>query len=150
MSEVTVEPRTAFLPAGLVKESLQAHFKVLVEALGVICSETNLPVLYIPGPPPYGDNEEIVQRMSSKRGVSAEKVPHPMRRSVRLKVWKLANEVLREELAKLPVHVVDVPAACMDDHGYLLPEFYGDGFHANLDYGSHMLEALACMPVSGR
>jgi hypothetical protein len=142
-AEESIGPDSTFVPVGVVRASLKMHFKILAEAFSVVCNESKVPVLCVPGPPPYRDGTEIVQRMSAKRNVTGDKVPQPMHSAVRLKVWKLANEVLHEELSSLPLRFVSVPSECVDEEGFLRPQFYGDGFHANAAYGALMLAQVA-------
>ena len=130
------------VPTSMVRQSLKAHLKVMVDALLQLKQQTALPVLFVSPPPPYRSSETIVELMSAKRSIDKQAMQQPMHSSVRLKVWRVADEILRAEMERIGVPFLEVPSGSVDADGYLLPEMFGDGFHAGTAYGQLVLDAL--------
>jgi hypothetical protein len=130
------------VPTSLVRQSLKAHFKVMVDALLQVKQQTALPTLFVSPPPPYRSSETIVELMCAKRSIDKHAMQQPMHSSVRLKVWRIADEILRAEMERISVPFLGVPSGAVDADGYLLPEMFGDGFHAGTAYGQLVLDAL--------
>lgn len=143
-SGAAAEPRSdvMLLPSALVRDSLHAHLKVMFDALEMAKQRTTLPLTLLSPPPPYRSSDQIVERMAAKRSVRQDQVPQPLPAEVRLKIWQVADRLMREQVARLGIPFVDVPATAVDAEGYLLPELYGDGFHASAAYGALLLDAL--------
>lgn len=130
------------VPTSMVRQSLKAHLKVMVDALLELKKQTSLSVLFVSPPPPYRSSQTIIELMSAKRSIDKQAIQQPMHTSVRLKVWRLADEILRDEMDRIGVSFLEVPSGTVDTDGYLLPEMYGDGFHAGTAYGRLVLDAL--------
>ncbi len=136
------DPNVMLVPVSLIRESLQAHMQVMFNALREVKQQTRSPVVLFSPPPPYRSSVEIVQRMSAKRAVRPDQVPQPLHEGVRLKVWKIAHELLQRNAMEIGLPLVNVPSNTVDADGYLLSSLYGDGFHAGTAYGALMLDAL--------
>lgn len=136
------DPSVRFLPTALVRESLKTHLKVMFDALAEVRQHSKLPLTFLSPPPPYRASDQIVERMAAKRSVRPDQVPQPLPPEVRLKVWRIADEILREKMSEIGIPFVGVPADAVDADGFLRPELYGDGFHASAAYGALMLDSL--------
>ncbi len=134
----SVNESVMFIPAEVIKSSLSAHFKILSQALGLTKKISPIQVVFVSPPPPYRDNHEIVERMAKKKNAPINLMRQPMNAEIRLKVWKIANEVLMDICSQLSIEFISPDSQCLDKDGFLLPEFYGDGFHANEAYGALM------------
>jgi hypothetical protein len=130
------------IPTSMVRQSMKAHLKVMVDALLLLKQQTALPVLFVSPPPPYRSSKTIVELMSAKRSIDKQAMQQPMHSSVRLKVWRIADEILRAEIERIGIPFLKVPSGSVDADGYLLPEMFGDGFHAGTAYGQLVLDAL--------
>jgi hypothetical protein len=139
----TLDARATFVCASLVRESLKAHYANWARGLALACDGLPLPVRLVSPPPPYRSGSAIVQGMALKRGLPKNKMPQPMAEGVRLKVWKLSCETLQELAADIGLPYMPPPPGTTDDDGFLAPECYGDGFHANERYGKRVLDSLA-------
>ena len=99
-------------------------------------------------PPPKKDSEKLravldrepfflAVAASMKADRDSVRITDPY---VRLKLWYLLQDMLREAAGRRGAHFVAVPPECQDREGFLRDEFWApDVTHANADYGHIML-----------
>jgi hypothetical protein len=104
-------------------------------------------------PPPKGDNEaiwrgmqvnagiaDVFAKIASNLGLDFEKAQLAPA-CLRLKLWFLLQQMMRETAERLAVEFWPVSASAMTEEGYLRPEYWGeDATHANAAYGALMLD----------
>jgi len=101
-------------------------------------------------PPPKADNEAIRRgmqvhadfftKLASDRGLDYEKAQLAPA-YLRLKLWFLLQQMMRETAERLAVEFWAVSASAMTEEGYLPPEYWAeDATHANAAYGAIMLD----------
>ena len=101
-------------------------------------------------PPPKADNEAIRRgmqvhadfftKLASDLGLDPEKAQLAPA-CLRLKLWWLLQQMMRETAERLAVEFWPVSASAMTEEGYLRPEYWGeDATHANAAYGALMLD----------
>lgn len=63
-----------------------------------------------------------------------------------LALFRLCRELVAEELGRMGIDIVAVPAECLDQEGFMLPAFrherLADGNHGNAEFGAIMLGRL--------
>ncbi|NSY19765.1 SGNH/GDSL hydrolase family protein [Neorhizobium sp. AL 9.2.2] len=106
-------------------------------------------IYHIATPPPKEDEAYIRAKMMRYRGIalgSAILNPAP----VRLRLWEIEMEALKEVCAEWGVHFLAVPDAARTRSGFLKPEYYApDATHANAAYGALVLEQLDGLAAGG-
>jgi hypothetical protein len=104
-------------------------------------------------PPPKGDNEairrgmqvnavhaDIFAKIASDLSLDPEKAQLAPA-YLRLKLWWLLQQMMRETAERLAVEFWPVSELAMTEEGYLRPEYWGgDATHANAAYGALMLD----------
>lgn len=101
------------------------------------------PVFHMVPPPPKEDAAHIGRRHETAfvagildRGIS----PAPLR----LKLWQLQGDVLRELGAETGIGILPPPEGSQTAAGFLKPEYYADdATHGNAAYGALVLEVAA-------
>jgi hypothetical protein len=96
-------------------------------------------------PPPKGDTAYIESRLQKyrERVVSDVGVTDAV---VRMRLWQLEADALREVAAAEGAELVMPPPECVDPGGFLSPAYYGpDATHANAAYGASVLRQLVAM-----
>lgn len=147
--DLFIDAADARPPAGIECIPLQAFRDIFRTALrgkdwtrlsrireGVRC-----PVFHMAPPPPKEDAAHIGRRHETAfvggildRGIS----PAPLR----LKLWVLQVDVLRELGAEMGIGVLPPPEGSQTAEGFLKPEYYAnDATHGNTAYGALVLEA---------
>ncbi|MEB3065326.1 hypothetical protein [[Mycobacterium] zoologicum] len=100
-------------------------------------------------PPPKGDNEAIRRGMQLRGEFATELAnlridPEEARLApayLRLKLWLLLQEMMRETADRFAVEFWPVSASAITEDGYLRPEYWSeDATHANSAYGALMLD----------
>lgn len=70
-----------------------------------------------------------------------------------LALSRLCRELVAEELGRMGIDIVAVPAECLDEEGFMLPAFrherLADGNHGNAEFGAIMLGRLLSAAVGG-
>ncbi|WP_152531575.1 hypothetical protein [Mycobacterium sp. UM_CSW] len=101
-------------------------------------------------PPPKADNEairrgmqvhaEFFAKLASDRGLHPDKAQLAPA-YLRLKLWWLVQQMMRETAERHAVEFWPVSASAMTEEGYLRPEYWAeDATHANAAYGALMLD----------
>lgn len=151
LQRLPVNENAVIIPEALVRARLSAEMRAemagaIVEAKGGATEKIQLlgvqPVLdrikrqpdarvAMVGPPP-------------PQVLPSECLGHRITPSViRLKLWQVETELLREEAEQAGIDFITAPDLVRDEDGYLKPELgSGDGTHANTAYGQIMLDEL--------
>jgi hypothetical protein len=111
-------------------------------SLKALRNATHARIVHVLPPPPKADNGHIIKFHETffaddlpQHGVSP-----PM---LRLKFWKLQTRLLRKICAALDIEVMVPPERCVDERGFLRPEFYAqDATHGNWLYGERVIRVL--------
>lgn len=101
-------------------------------------------------PPPKADNQAIRRgmqihadfftKLASDHGLDPEKAQLAPA-CLRLKLWWLLQQMMRETAERLAVEFWPVSALAMTEEGFLRPEYWSeDATHANAAYGALMLD----------
>jgi hypothetical protein len=128
------------VPAAVVRRELTARLTPLVcgcRALHQLFPEAAL--TYVLPPPPLADSElirgrpEALDVIIATRGVA----PGPLR----LKAYRLAAQIVQEELAGSGIQILPAPSTALDA-GYLSEACWMGSVHANSTYGGLVLDQL--------
>ncbi len=146
----------------LVAESeVRAHFAPAIAQLEAFLAAAGRPrgcARFVLGTPPplhdadlirarLGQEPEFVARAAAL-GLDLADVPITPG-EVRRKLWLVVQDLMREAAARHRAVFIPAPAACLDVHGCLRPEFsVGDATHASLGYGILALQDL-CARLEG-
>ncbi|MCV7090829.1 hypothetical protein [Mycobacterium interjectum] len=147
---LVVEQGVELVPELQVREVFQpsmAHLEMVVTRM--LDTGGQRPIV-LGTPPPKGDNEAIRRGMQVNADVFAKMAsdlcldPEKAQLApayLRLKLWFLLQQMMRETAERLAVEFWPVSASAMTEEGYLRPEYWGeDATHANAAYGAFMLD----------
>lgn len=138
--DVEAGGRRQIVPAEVVRRELGDRLAPLVRSCQALRNLfPGVPIRHVMPPPPVADGglirarPEALAAVIEARGVA----PAPLR----LKVYRMAEEILVERLAGAGVGMVLAPAAALDD-GYLAEAFWMASVHATTAYGGLVLDQL--------
>lgn len=113
------------------------------ESLAALRAATKARIIHLPSPPPKADNDFIIRYHDTQfatRGIAVTGVSPP---NLRLKFWRLQNQVLGEVCEELGIEMLPVPEEACDADGFLARDYYAkDATHANEAYGELVLLQL--------
>lgn len=108
-----------------------------------IRSTAKCPVFHIAPPPPKKDTAHLLQHHDSyfvRNGLIEKGISSP---SLRLKIWKLELQVLRQLCDEFRIRFVETPSSCLSEDGFLHKDYYAnDATHGNTLYGSLILQHI--------
>lgn len=141
--DLPLDPTAEILPALAVRrviESLAQEYLMLMDEVRRLCTG---PMYHMEPPPPYRDatrmHADIPWGMFPDR--CQEISPAPLR----YKLWRMHSQVLAAWCHGAGVGLVAAPPTSMDDSGFMLATYYGDGAHANEAYGSLLLQQMRAL-----
>ncbi len=126
------------IPFAEIKAALAHHIRHVVETTKLVAKKAPVPLYYLESPPPIGDNDFLTAHPSWAAPAFAKAPPaNPI---LRLKMWRLHSQIVREICTKCGVKFVAVPESVMDSRGMLVRDAYRDDImHANAWYGSQIV-----------
>lgn len=130
------------IPFGLMKQQMRHLYQ---RNAGLFCAavrkEYDGRILIVPPPPP-NPSEQHIRSHPGKFGQLIRR--HGLApASVRLKMWMLYCEVLREEAAQSGAEVFNIPTNAFDQNGFFAETFWNnDPTHGNVTYGRLVLTSL--------
>lgn len=148
--ELVVDPRVELVPELQVREVFLPSMSHLANVLTRMLDASGPRPIVLGTPPPKADNEAIRRgmqihadfftKLASDLGFDPEKAQlTPV--FLRLKLWSLLQQMMRETAERLAVEFWPVSASAMTEDGYLRPEYWDeDATHANAAYGALMLD----------
>lgn len=126
------------------RSMMAAHFRPTVDELAAVLdrlrASARVVVVGTPAPKPSahvrGSIASDPHFASILAASPADRQPEVARDELRLALWEITQEMLRECAASAGVEHLPIPAASIDESGLLLPAFSApDSTHANPDYG---------------
>lgn len=113
------------------------------KSLARLKQATKARVFHISPPPPKADNAFVANHLETRFRDEAIAARGPARPSLRLKVWQVQDEVLRQLCDELGMELLPPPPEALDAEGFLIPHYYGrDATHANRRYGELVLRQI--------
>jgi hypothetical protein len=136
-----VDTKREIVPFDLVFEYCCWQVSHMRESLQHVRSMTTLPVYQIALPPITPSEDYILGQANEARREELKKtgIAPPQFRS---KIWKMLVLATHDLCAKERVSVIEPPLSTLDGSGYLLQQFWGDGIHANAQYGMIILDRI--------
>lgn len=128
------------VPKEVVRRELAARLAPLIgSCLALRRLFPDVPMSHVMSPPPVADSDLIRQRPEALAVVIEARDVAPG--ALRLKTYRLAEEILSEALEGSGVRVLSAPTAALQD-GYLAEECWMASVHANASYGALVLDQL--------
>lgn len=137
------------VPFDLVHAALADLMAPHLDLIDVLHSSHPYPIVQIEAPPLSADAERLTPQLDTvvfyRKGAKLGSL------SLRVKMWRLHSEILREFCAARGIPVMPPPPAATDERGFLREEYYLDPVHVNDRYGdllvTQMIEHLQEMGV---
>jgi hypothetical protein len=138
--DLAIAPNTEIIPYRLIKHLFVHAIKPMYDATRFI--KVLGPSLCCLGvPPPVRDSDFFLAKLGPGLAEPARLrgVPSPVER---YKLWRVADDTLREWCRDNDVRLLDPPAASVDADGYIVEKYQGDAFHAAADYADLVLRQM--------
>jgi len=150
LPDLPLQEGAVVVPESLIRAKFLSDNLELPHVLEALKAQVNSRIAVVATPPPNPDNDHLMslladelQFMIKPPGFSEErlKLTSPV---IRLKLWRLLQDLYEDEATKAGVEFIPVPDTVTDADGFLKPEFWaGDVTHANSAYGQVMLAHVA-------
>lgn len=147
---LVVDQGVELVPELQVREVFQPHISYLENVLTRMLNIGGQRPIILGTPPPKSDNEAIRRGMQFHADLftqlASDLCLDPEKALLapaflRLKLWFLLQQMMRETAERLALEFWPVSASAMTDEGYLRPEYWAeDATHANAAYGALMLD----------
>jgi hypothetical protein len=149
--DLPLEETAELVPEAMVRQVFWPTVAILGAMLGELASKGCSRAFVLGTPPPKGDDDRVraylsaepgLVALAAERGFAIADVPltPPL---VRLKLWRVVQEMMAELAGANGASFVEVPPEAQDDTGFLRPEYWvPDATHANHVYGQLLLNRL--------
>lgn len=135
-----VDETRRIIPFTQIKRTFNNNIRYRLRMIDVLLPLSTSKVMMIEVPPPIGDEGHIRMFPGSFREMLPNGVTPP---KIRLKLWKLQNEVYADFSRERNIGVLPFPEEAKTADGFMAPEFYHrDPTHANADYGALIISQL--------
>jgi len=138
--DLPLDPMAEILPALAVRraiELLAEEYLVLMAQVRQLCPGS---MYHIEPPPPYADAARMYADVPWIMFPDHCQEISPA--SLRYKLWRMHSQVLADWCLQAGVEWLAAPSLSMDDSGFMLAPYYGDGAHANEVYGALVLHQM--------
>ena len=138
--EGDLAPGAEIIPYAAARLAMEAYIRNFVRMLALFAAAGRGRAYHVQSPPPPGDDARLAADLTTPDLTIrlCDVVPGP----VRLKLWRLHSQIMREECDRLRVGFIPCPSEAIDDDGFLRPEYYLDPVHVNTAYGALVLEQI--------
>lgn len=138
--DLPMDPAAEILPARLVRSLLESLTNDYLNLMSALSSLGGDRLFHVEPPPPYADAVRMHADIpwSLYPGMLQKISPA----SFRYKLWRLHSQIMREWCARAGATFVPCPPQTMDETGFMRPQYYGDGAHANEAYGECVLAQM--------
>lgn len=97
-------------------------------------------IIQVNAPPPVRSNDYIKEQLISQKALEdGDSVASP---NIRLKLWLIQQEAIKEMCGELGVHCLVAPIEAVDEVGFLKEEYWKDSVHANEHYSALLLRDI--------
>lgn len=144
--DTPVDSGVEIVPYGALRDMINFRVEDRVKPFVVEArAQFTGPIYVAPPPPPIPDEAHILANPGGFKDLAAERGVSPA--PLRLKLWRLYCEILREQVEAAGGQMLELPAAAFDGDGYLKKDYWHwDPTHGNFAYGEliirHILSAL--------
>lgn len=130
------------LTCALVRNLLAGQMRMGERVMRALQGIARVPVVHLESPPPIPSEAHIRQHPEAFAEALASGRVTPA--VIRHKLWRLHSALVRQLCAELGFALLPVPAAALDEQGFLRSEAWNnDPAHANAWYGELVLQQLA-------
>jgi hypothetical protein len=138
--ELDFDARAECLPYRAVRELLSAQIEPYLQQMARLRALSAVPLIHLAPPPPSADQQRLARDMPWSLYPSSAREVAPA--ALRLKLWLLHVELLAQWCQEHGIEFVPGPPQACDAAGFLREACYGDGAHANAQYGQLVLAQL--------
>ncbi len=132
-----LDPSRECVPVSGVRQALVALDESYAAILELLLSCARGPVVQVGPPPPVASADATREKYPWNLLPDRPRAFAPA--WLRLKVWRLAVDLIDARCRSLGVRFLPSPAAAADTDGFLKPEYRQDVAHANAAYGALLL-----------
>jgi hypothetical protein len=133
-------PGAEIIPYDAARQAMAAYIRLFVRMLALFAKAGRGRAYHVQSPPPPGDDARMAADLTTP--VMTIQLTDIVPRSVRLKLWRLHSQIMREECARLGVGFIACPREAIDDDGFLRAAYYLDPVHVNAAYGALVLKQI--------
>ncbi len=137
--DLPLEPGAEIIPYDLMRRVFMHEQRNVLKLLSEIRAAASVPVYYLSLPPAIAT---FVEAHMPETWPKMQELGSPGA-AMRLKLWVLYMDVVRELCGEMGVTFLFPPAETKDSDGFLLETFDEDGLHGNAQYGAAVLRQLA-------
>ncbi|MBJ3778585.1 hypothetical protein JCR33_22985 [Acuticoccus sp. 2012] len=131
-----------------VRAVFEFHVHNSLDTIALLRRYYGKPVLHISAPPPTSDEAHIRRTLAPTRGDAVARQPLTPA-PIRMKMYLLQNQILREHCAANDITFVEPPAEALDDDGFLAEPYRSfDPVHGNVTYGQLVIRDILRHPVT--
>jgi hypothetical protein len=139
------------IPITLIKayfERITPSFDDLSRLIPLMSGALSITILSGPAPMPRSHIESVIREdkfysaIANELGLEVDSLSLT-RDSLRLRLWEVVTEMLKERAAEFGVTFLEAPKVSRDNAGMLAQEYWGDVTHANSTYGRLLIQELA-------
>jgi hypothetical protein len=136
--ELPLDPNAELVPSSALRARMAKDDKRHLDMLDRIGEIADGPIYQFETPPP--PPQEWLERKRARRTANGDSdLPPPY---VRLKLWRLYSDILRDAAERAGAHFVARPDAAVDETGFLRDGLSRNATHANAQYGALVLRQL--------
>jgi hypothetical protein len=138
--QLPLDSAAEVLPALAVRrvlESLTAEYLALMAEVLRLCGGE---MCHIESPPPYANAERMHADVPWGMYPDMRREISPA--ALRYKLWRLHSQIVGDWCREAGARFVPCPPETIDENGFMLETYYGDGAHANVSYGERVLEQM--------
>ena len=133
-SALPIDPSRRIIPYSQVFDSMRLRIYRSLEPLNRLRERFDGPMVNILLQPPLKDGQIYLDRLRGKRSLLTGQRVTPA--AIRLKIYRLQNQITQEASNKINVPTLGAPAEALDKEGYLKPKFAKDQpVHVTAAYG---------------
>ena len=142
LPDLAIQDGAVVVPYRTMRQVLEAALERVPRFFALAKKLFDQPLVQCQPPPPKPSESYIRAHPGAFREeLSRSRVTPP---SVRLKMWTLQCEIMREMCEQAGIPFLPCPAAALDDSGYLVESAWAeDPTHGNSSYGALVLRQLA-------
>lgn len=140
---LVLDDGAALLTYGYVAAAMRRMLALDFAILAALARTTTVLICHLESPPPIADSAYCQANLPPSFQPPPFQGMAVAAPSLRYKVWRLHSTLVAAECRRLGINFLPCPTESMDEDGFLLPQYYADPLHGNVEYGKLLLRQMA-------